>query len=640
MSGTPQPKGQTTPFDEDDDPIPGFVQRRGRKGYSAHDEDFGGYYGSMGGYGSSMYPPPPMKKKLPPTPKTSEDIAVDALDEIQRLNAQLASSNDNTKCLDALVLQVYNPQLRPGDKAILLSYDEVPDYAGLSIELVTPETPETAAVWEIPTLGVQISASCGFPGDLVNDARPRQVTMELPSLNPKILALTTGGAVVTIFPGVFHPVVGEYVTFNDQKVIIDRPDVTLKDRKLNNSIWKTSPRDYVGYNNRIPSMSAMVKEIIPHVEKPNTIIIEPLPGMTLTVNNDLEVDFEVGDTILVDKNFTTVLELEKKGDQSKRKKSVRSKVGKDKAITWDDIVGLEKAKEAIEDGVIIPYANAKLYAAYGQHQPPKGMLMSGPPGNGKTLLGKAVASTLANGDPDAFIYVKSTELLMSFVGESEKAVRDIFQRANKYYDTKGKPAVIFIDECDAILASRSYRDGTQKNLVAPFLTEMDGFDDSRAFVILATNRPDILDPAVTRDGRVDFKVYVERPNKINTLKMFDHYLKKAGVSQHVTIANELTELVWDSKQVVRKVQLKNGKHVTITMSEVLNGAMIAGIVKSAVTKAVRRDIAAATSGKPEASGLTSPDLTAAVADAVTNATHLSHEDVLLEMIDQGKISAE
>jgi len=148
---------------------------------------------------------------------------------------------------------------------------------------------------------------------------------------------------------------------------------------------------------------------------------------------------------------------------------------------------------------------------------------------GKTMLGKAVATAMAvDGDGSGFIYVKAAEVLNRFVGASEAAIRGLFARARAHKEKTGNPAVIFIDEADALLGSREGHGLTMaitQTVVPMFLAEMDGLEDSGAFVILSTNRPDSLDPAILRDGRMDVHVHIDRPDIESTNKIFARALR-------------------------------------------------------------------------------------------------------------------
>ena len=174
--------------------------------------------------------------------------------------------------------------------------------------------------------------------------------------------------------------------------------------------------------------------------------------------------------------------------------------------TWDDIGALSYVREELRLAVVEPIRHPDLFASVGITAP-AGVLLYGPPGCGKTLLAKAVA----NESHSNFISVKGPELLNKYVGESERAVRQVFERA-----TASAPCVIFFDEIDALCPRRaqdSGSDSSSSRIVNQLLTEMDGLEGRRqVYILAATNRPDILDPALTRPGRLDKALYVRLPS--------------------------------------------------------------------------------------------------------------------------------
>jgi transitional endoplasmic reticulum ATPase len=175
-------------------------------------------------------------------------------------------------------------------------------------------------------------------------------------------------------------------------------------------------------------------------------------------------------------------------------------------LTWNDIGGLEKPKQALVEAVEWPLKRPEDFKEMGI-TPPKGVFLYGPPGCGKTLLAKAVAhESEAN-----FISVKGPEVLSKWVGESEKAVREIFRKAKQV-----SPTIVFFDEVDAIAGRRGEEVGTRvgERVVDMLLTEMDGLEDlDDVVVIAATNRPDMLDPALLRPGRLDRLILVPAPDQ-------------------------------------------------------------------------------------------------------------------------------
>jgi len=202
-------------------------------------------------------------------------------------------------------------------------------------------------------------------------------------------------------------------------------------------------------------------------------------------------------------------------------------------VKWDNIGGLEKVKQKLKEAVEWPLKHPDAFKNVGV-RPPRGILLYGPPGTGKTLLAKAVA----NESKANFISVKGPELLSKWVGESEKAVREIFKKARQT-----SPTIIFFDEIDSLAARRGSGGGNQVNekVVNQLLTEMDGLEDLQDVVMIAaTNRPDIVDPGLLRPGRFDRIILVEIPDKEARQKIFEVHTKDMPLTKDVNI-NKLVD---------------------------------------------------------------------------------------------------
>ncbi|MDP2796446.1 MAG: CDC48 family AAA ATPase [Methanoregula sp.] len=187
-------------------------------------------------------------------------------------------------------------------------------------------------------------------------------------------------------------------------------------------------------------------------------------------------------------------------------------------ITWKDVGGLEETKQELKEAVEWPLKYPDVFEQL-QTKPPKGILLFGPPGTGKTLLAKAVA----NESECNFIAVKGPELLSKWVGESEKGVREIFRKARQ-----ASPSIIFFDEIDALVPKRGSYPGSShvtESVVSQILTELDGMEELKNVTILAaTNRPDMLDDALLRPGRLERHIYVPAPDEESRKKIFEVYL--------------------------------------------------------------------------------------------------------------------
>ena len=198
-------------------------------------------------------------------------------------------------------------------------------------------------------------------------------------------------------------------------------------------------------------------------------------------------------------------------------------------VHWDDIGGLEEAKQQLREAVEWPLKYPEVFEQMGI-RPPKGILLFGPPGTGKTLLAKAAATESGAN----FIAVRGPEVLSKWVGESEKAIRQIFRRARQV-----APTIIFFDEIDAIAPARGMRhdtSGVTDRIVNQLLTEMDGIEPLQHVVVIgATNRPDILDPALLRPGRFDRLIYVPPPDKQARLEILKIHTRKMPLADDVDL---------------------------------------------------------------------------------------------------------
>ncbi|WP_028849360.1 proteasome ATPase [Thermocrispum municipale] len=224
-------------------------------------------------------------------------------------------------------------------------------------------------------------------------------------------------------------------------------------------------------------------------------------------------------------------------------------------VSYEDIGGLQRQIEQIRDAVELPFLHADLYREY-QLRPPKGVLLYGPPGCGKTLIAKAVANSLAKqvaagkGDnpkeaKSYFLNIKGPELLNKFVGETERHIRMIFQRAREKA-SEGTPVIVFFDEMDSIFRTRGsgVSSDVETTIVPQLLSEIDGVEGlENVIVIGASNREDMIDPAILRPGRLDVKIKIERPDAEGAKDIFSKYLK-TGLPIH---ADDLAEFNGDAQ---------------------------------------------------------------------------------------------
>lgn len=198
-------------------------------------------------------------------------------------------------------------------------------------------------------------------------------------------------------------------------------------------------------------------------------------------------------------------------------------------VSWNDVGGLDEAKQSITEAVEWPIKNPEKFARMGI-KAPRGILLYGPPGTGKTLIAKAVAKE-SNAN---FISVKGPEIFSKWLGESEKAIRETFRKARQV-----APCVIFFDEIDSIASMpgmESTDSHTSERVLNQLLTEMDGLESLRDVVVIAaTNRPNLLDPAILRPGRFDRLVYIGSPDRKGRLKIFRIHTKGTPLSENVNL---------------------------------------------------------------------------------------------------------
>lgn len=292
-------------------------------------------------------------------------------------------------------------------------------------------------------------------------------------------------------------------------------------------------------------------------------------------------------------------------------------------VKWEDIGGLEQAKVDMIEAIELPHKNKDLFKFYNK-KPVKGILLSGPPGCGKTMLGKAAANSLATMHDaksvrSGFLYVKGPEVLNMYVGASEQTIRDMFDDARRHQEEHGYPAIIFLDEADAILAARGGRSvGIGNTIVPQFLTEMDGLEESAAIVIIATNRPDVLDPAIVRDGRIDRKVTVTRPTRSSAKTIIELNLEKVPVAKGLTKA-DMAELAVDEIYSDTSFARKG-----LLMRDAVNGAMLANCVSIAVSSAIQRDMMVSDTIK-SGSGVSMDDVRTAIERVRQQSEHVRHD---------------
>ena len=347
-----------------------------------------------------------------------------------------------------------------------------------------------------------------------------------------------------------------------------------------------------------------------------------LQSMVLQRSSDLaHSTLKSGDEVRVDPNFRMALEMLSNTKTNEHYLDVVPE------LPWEKVGGQETALQAIKDAIELPLLHGELFKKF-QHATPKGFLLYGPPGCGKTLIGKATAYNLTRQLREKtglemheyFMHIKGPEILNMWVGESERIVRDIFATAREKRN-EGFMPFLFIDEAESILGTRraSRYSNILSTLVPMFCSEMDGIDSlNDVVIILASNRADLMDPAILRPGRIDRKIKVNRPNKQGARDIYRIYLTNdlpydgALAKEAAYIGEAIERLIerfvdWQflrrNENKFLEVTLRSGRKETLYRSDLISGAIIASVVERAKAAAIKRSIA---SGMEE--GITENDL--------------------------------
>jgi proteasome-associated ATPase len=287
-------------------------------------------------------------------------------------------------------------------------------------------------------------------------------------------------------------------------------------------------------------------------------------------------------------------------------------------LTYADVGGLDAQIEAITDAVELPYLHRALFNDY-DLPAPKGILLYGPPGCGKTLIAKAVANSLSQkvaeltGNRNVrsyFLNIKGPELLNKYVGETERQIRVVFQRAREKAE-EGVPVIVFFDEMDSLFRTRGtgISSDMESTIVPQLLAEIDGVESLRDVIVIgATNREDLIDPAILRPGRLDVKIKIERPDADAASQIFQRYLHTElpidETSVHdlgggdrakaiqVMIENTVADMyrIHDENRFL-EVTYQGGDKEVLYFKDFASGAMIENIVRRSKKLAVKREIA-------------------------------------------------
>jgi len=291
-------------------------------------------------------------------------------------------------------------------------------------------------------------------------------------------------------------------------------------------------------------------------------------------------------------------------------------------IHYEDIGGLGDQIEAIRDAVELPYLHAELFAEY-ELRPPKGILLYGPPGCGKTLIAKAVANSLAQKVAERtgveegrsfFLNIKGPELLNKYVGETERHIRLVFQRAREKA-SEGMPVIVFFDEMDSLFRTRGtgVSSDVENTIVPQLLSEIDGVEGlENVIVIGASNREDMIDPAILRPGRLDVKIKIERPDAESARSIFAKYLTPSLPLNLEDLAENDGDADMACKNMIQaavermyaesdenrflEVTYANGDKEVLFFKDFNSGAMIENVVARAKKSAIKEFLATGVKG--------------------------------------------
>jgi len=450
---------------------------------------------------------------------------------------------------------------------------------------------------------------------------------QIQALRSEIEKLTSPPASYGVFTNTNDDgTVNVYVSGRKLKVNV-RPGIEIKSLRkgqeviLNDALNIIEIRSFDGQGEVVRLKDRLAKEraiVSMHGDEERVAeIAEPLQGIKLSV----------GDVLLFDNRSGLLLE---KLPKSEMDEVILEEVPD---VTYSDIGGLKTQIETIMDAIELPFVYPELFKEY-RLSPPKGVLLYGPPGCGKTLIAKAVANSIAKRLESKkgkdvrsyFLHVKGPELLNKYVGESERQIREVFSKAKDKAE-EGMPVVVFFDEMDALFRTRGtgISSDVESTIVPQFLSEIDGVESLRNVIVIgASNRQDLIDPAILRPGRLDIKIRIDRPDKDSAKDIFGKYLIKelpfnkyeldqeGGDVQKLVerLVNITVEQMYsvDEENKFLEVTYANGEKEILYFKDFVSGAMIQGIVSRGKKYAIKRMI---TTGE---GGIKGDDLLTAIKD--------------------------
>ena len=392
---------------------------------------------------------------------------------------------------------------------------------------------------------------------------------------------------------------------------VDHGDLTLgREVLLNESMNIVSAREFDSVGDIVVLKERLAQDralVVSHSDEERVIRI----GSPL-----FDEKLRAGDTLLCDSRNGVAIE---KVARAEVEELVLEEVPD---IHYEDIGGLGDQIEAIRDAVELPYLHAELFAEY-ELRPPKGILLYGPPGCGKTLIAKAVANSLAQKVAERtgveegrsfFLNIKGQELLNKYVGETERHIRLVFQRAREKA-SEGMPVIVFFDEMDSLFRTRGtgVSSDVENTIVPQLLSEIDGVEGlENVIVIGASNREDMIDPAILRPGRLDVKIKIERPDAESARSIFAKYLTPSLPLNLEDLAENDGDADIACKNMIQaavermyaesdenrflEVTYANGDKEVLFFKDFNSGAMIENVVARAKKSAIKEFLATGVRG--------------------------------------------
>jgi proteasome-associated ATPase len=456
----------------------------------------------------------------------------------------------------------------------------------------------------------------------------QQAREHIANLREEVEKLTQPPAAYGVFVGVNDDETVDVISSGRKMKVAVHPDITLADLRHGQEVTLNESFAVIGVRGVDRSGEvAMVKDVLDDGER--VIVVGRGDDERVGIlSGALRADrVRVGDSVLIDPRSSMVLELLPKPEVEELA------LEEVPDISYNDIGGLDRQIEEIQDAVELPFLHRDLFSLY-QLPAPKGILLYGPPGCGKTLIAKAVANSLAKKIEQTsgrsvksyFLNVKGPELLNKYVGETERQIRLIFQRAREKAE-EGMPVIVFFDEMDSLFRTRGsgISSDMESTVVPQLLAEIDGVETLRNVIVIgASNREDLIDPAILRPGRLDVKIKIQRPDSQAARQIFSRYLTPdlpidknevdrlgngdaaVAVQRMIEATVETMYAAVDSNRFL-EVTYQNGEKEVLYFKDFSSGAMIENIVRRAKKLAIKREIA----GDPP--GISQEDLLQSIA---------------------------